>query len=506
MPGLANAEVHIGFNSAWFIPEALFGWGRYLGSPLQVLNPVLIVVVGCHFLGGLNRHLQRRARPGDLLRSVLLLLLFELSGDLSSLSPDLATAVLLLVALTQVIELPAPRPGQPLPTPQVLVLLLCLFTCTVKFSALPILLLPAWWLIRSGQWRQGRWLLRLSVGGLALAGPWLARNILLSGYPLYPLALLPLPVRWRFPAAELALHGDYITAYARNPKAFELVLHQHWWHWLPGWWQQQHFDNKLLLLSIAGLLPLAVGLAWRRYQYRSLGGVSRQLVAALIALLGVVFWAVIAPAIRFGQGFLLAALALLLLPWLWKLWRRWPRLIGNGIGLATLAYLTLYPLGIHVSHFLMPKALTKTGYMQLLHQLPAAPDQVVMQEYYCRVRHDSVVALLPAPRLLRWRVALLALKVAKMPRQCPVDSSRSRLFGWSRRLLLPARYPVVVTQPLRMGSFQATQSLQDQRPWYAPFPFVARRNLCQANGPSLSDGFRARVPPGPQNWCQLGMW
>lgn len=64
VPGLANIDIHIGFNSAWFVPEALFSWGRYVGSPLQVLNAVFLrSLAGMAWVAWTGCCAGRRRRP-----------------------------------------------------------------------------------------------------------------------------------------------------------------------------------------------------------------------------------------------------------------------------------------------------------------------------------------------------------------------------------------------------------------------------------------------------------
>ena len=61
-------------------------------------------------------------------------------------------------------------------------------------------------------------------------------------------------------------------------------------------------------------------------------------------------------------------------------------------------------------------------------------------------------------------------------------------------------------QPLTLGTLALLQSEKDQLPWYAPFPFVARKRLCYALGPRLADGFGPRLVPNIRDWHKEARW
>lgn len=509
VPGLANADVHIGFNSAWFVPEALFSWGRYVGSPLQVLNAVFFILFGWYCLAGFDRLLRRRARLADVGRLLLLLAMFQLLSDLASLSPDPAVALLLFFIVLQVLELPAPSPGWGLTVPQLLVVVLCLFATTVKLSTLPVLLLPAWWLVAARRNLSGRLLLALGACGVVLIGPWVARNVVISGYLVFPVALDVLPVSWKFPLAEMRLHSDYIKEFARNRDLYGRlsVLHTPWQFWVPIWWRTQQSVGKAVLLALPVLLVASPPLAWWQYRRGQLPLVPQLLLALALTLAGALFWFALAPAFRFGLGFLLPLLVLLLLPWLAGAARRRPRQLAAALALALLLLLLLMPLQMHYSYYYVPAGLSRVEYRYLQQRLPAAADQALLRRCFPRTARDSVWRTGPLSGLARGRLELLVASTGGLPGRGGFDGTgRSGFFGAERRLVWPAPYPIVAVQPLQLGAVQVVQSQQDRTPWYAPYPFVNRRKLCLANGPRLRDGFRPRLVRGPRNWFEDGRW
>ncbi len=239
VPGRANIDIHLGFNSAWFVPEALFSWGRYVGSPLQVLNAVFFTLFGWYGLGSLDRLLRRQATPADVVRLVLVPMTFRLLNDLASLSPDPAVSLLVFYLLVQGLALPWPQPGRPLLAAQVVVVLLSVFAVTLKLSTLPILLLAVWWVGRARLFANGRFLGVMAGLALAVVAPWLVRNVLISGYLVFPVAVDLFNPSWKFPLAELRLHSDYIREFARNKDFYgQISVHDKpLAFWGPLWWQ-----------------------------------------------------------------------------------------------------------------------------------------------------------------------------------------------------------------------------------------------------------------------------
>ena len=45
--------------------------------------------------------------------------------------------------------------------------------------------------------------------GVALAVPWVARSVILTGYPVYPLEILGLPVDWKVPAEQVRFEAEW---------------------------------------------------------------------------------------------------------------------------------------------------------------------------------------------------------------------------------------------------------------------------------------------------------
>src|SRR5207302_1532468 len=125
--------------------------------------------------------------------------------------------------------------------------------------------------------------------------PWLAHGAVLSGYPLYPSPLMPLPVEWRAPLAATIAQANAIREWNGVAGAWRVALSDpRWFAGLLGTlgWTQR---DVVLALAIAAVeLPVAAG-RWVFGRRVPLLG-----VALVPTVAGLVFAFVAAPQARFA--------------------------------------------------------------------------------------------------------------------------------------------------------------------------------------------------------------
>jgi hypothetical protein len=90
---------------------------------------------------------------------------------------------------------------------------------------------------------------------------WMARQVVLSGYPLFPLTTGGLPVDWRMPTAAVHDLNRFVTSWARSPGDDPNVVLASW-HWFTPWLRSHEGDLDLvgpLLLLGAGIVSALAG-------------------------------------------------------------------------------------------------------------------------------------------------------------------------------------------------------------------------------------------------------
>ena len=124
-----------------------------------------------------------------------------------------------------------------------------------------------------------------------------ARQVVLSGYPAFPLTWARVAVDWAMPAASLRHYSDFVTWWARWPGKPEAATG---WGWL-GHWGSQRLDD---LDVMPALLVLAIALTLRTSQghRRRSEGFDRFAVLVVIApaVVTLVLWFFTAPDPRFA--------------------------------------------------------------------------------------------------------------------------------------------------------------------------------------------------------------
>ncbi|WP_400192032.1 LIC_10190 family membrane protein [Hymenobacter sp. B81] len=493
VPGLANIDTRLGYNSAWFVPQTLASWAQWVGSPLHTLNAAVLLIYAGYALAALPA-LRRQPTAAGLLRVLLLpLLAFWCADDLASLSPDPAVAMLAFVVLSQAAAAPLPGRPQPWTLTHAVLALLAVFAVTIKLSAGPLLLLPLLWLLRRRPAALPGFLARMSAAALLLVLPWMLRTVVLTGYLLFPFpALDVLPLDWKFPRNYLFVHADYIRKFARNwtlqeGQPYLLPLRQ----WLPIWWQQQLFFDRLLtmLAPVVGLLSGLLLLRSATLRRQLAGPVA---VVALVAAAGVGYWFAVAPAYRFGLGFILSLFALLLLPAALLLARRWPRPVATSISLLAVAALTAKLLMVELRFFATPRYVPAAEFPAFLADVVAPEARAFVQQ--CYQPDSSHTAYLLRPGLpLGGKLRLLGtlLRSGALARQS------QGLAASGRRLLRPAPYPdysasmdTVQLSGVRLLQYPARPDPNRYGVWYAPFPFAAYTRGLKLRTGELSGGFR----------------
>lgn len=311
VPGLGNLHGRLAFNSHLHLLTAFFSPA---GSPgrvpafQQIANSLGFVLVLWQLVRLAACHLRPGGQPGRgyaYLGSVLLLLMV-VRPWISSPLPDTAVATWGLLLLSVLLETPRPTAAG-----LGWLGLLSATLVTLKASAAAVLLWPLLWVLSQPRQYRFRLLKLLAASSLLVLLPWLGRNVVLSGYAVYPLAgqagkLVP---TWAVPAPQQAADLAEIRWFARRPVAdWRLAAGQPVRQWVPFWWQQQEpADHRLLLLvALSGLL-VASRLLWRPPDrwWRQPG---YQLYGLL--WLGIGWWSVAAPALRFAYLYLIGAATL----------------------------------------------------------------------------------------------------------------------------------------------------------------------------------------------------
>lgn len=314
IPGLANVHGRFGFNPNIFTLCALTSLKFIFNQEVFSLNlSVFIIFIG-YLLYNLKKQYTQTGISNIFIFNFIISAFALALPNLSSPSPDYLATVIPLYIIVRVINLPDNHDNLKSIVP---LLFLAVYCLTVKLSALPILLIFLLSMPR---------IIKLPIGKLSVYSliiiliitPWLIRNVILSGWLIYPFPSVDLfHFDWKVPLSKVIFEKEAVTGWARYPHvSYPEVLKMSLKQWVPIWWGTLMQRTKVCII-LAVLCPLFgfFGTLTGRIKV----GFLKQATMAT-AFIGVIFWFIMAPDFRFGSAFILTAAicCLLFIQFQWK--------------------------------------------------------------------------------------------------------------------------------------------------------------------------------------------
>lgn len=311
VPGLTNFHPQLGFNSSWFLMNALF-------DPIvHSINGWL--VFWCVLFFGWSAFGKNRPLVSSALSLTILVVLAVLSvfymhpNQLTTASTDMPAALWLLLSVVLFVQyVEKDRSTNEYWLVPILTISV-LLAITTKLSNAPAGFLLCYVFIQVLRQKNYRSSIAQVIVGLVVLLPWLVRNVILSGYLVYPAALgggLFSHLDWQVPLVDVVDMQHCITNWAKYRSCAVTTT-----AWLPQWLTELRrstllADSKIIIGISLGYMMIAFA-QWRqtiRLSWTTLWPVYG------VGLLGLGFWFYSAPDVRFGLGFISLALILLLLP------------------------------------------------------------------------------------------------------------------------------------------------------------------------------------------------
>lgn len=295
VPGLANLYTRLGFNSSFFLFASminnLFLKDRTSHVALSLLTSVLVFEYIFVFIRTKNNYLKIFV----LLTSPIVIEGIAHSVQVSSLSYDYALLITVLAICVELIK----NDKKSLIIASVLSMLLV----TIKLSGAVFSLIAICFAlikILKEESKKVRLFIFTVLSGLLLIIPYIVRNVILSGWPLYPLPILGLNLPWTMPRSRVVDLVNVIKGWAISPGSqWHNAVNLSFFQWFPVWFLGNSGRIELIIFIFA--VALLVVLLLMKKINKELVGKNLGLLACIVAsFASVLYLLIFAPDLRFG--------------------------------------------------------------------------------------------------------------------------------------------------------------------------------------------------------------
>lgn len=229
--GLGNLFGNYAYNSSWLPYTALFSMKFLGGQSFHTTNGFLMALMCVYAVKGLWNFCNHNKHEADMLRLSILFYAVVICVVAQSPATDLPAMFFVLYIILRWCENTVE--GNKVIHIYSLLCILIVYTITLKLSALMLLLLvlsPAVTLIRQ---KKGKEICIYIFLGVLVLVPFLIRNVILSGWLVYPFEAIDLfNFEWKIPIKNVILDSAYIKVYGR--KTFDPALvNQSIFDWFP---------------------------------------------------------------------------------------------------------------------------------------------------------------------------------------------------------------------------------------------------------------------------------
>ncbi len=307
--GLGNLHCRLAYNSSSFALSALYSMSFLGGQSYHCCAGILAFILAKICMEIWDSIRDGKLHIGDFARVMGIYYLVIIFDEMISPASDyfmVLTAFYIIIRWLDLLE----RQEKEI-LPYALLCILGVFLMTVKLSAALILLLvlyPAYYLIKG---KKGREIALYLLLGIVTALPYFIRNVIISGWIVYPFTMIDLfDVPWKIPKGVADYDAREIQVWGRgytDVTQFDKPMGE----WLSGWFHSLAGSDRILVLtaglSVVVLLIYGIGMVWKLVRYRKSGGAGegfmRQwhiLLVQVTAACSFLFWLGTSPLIRYG--------------------------------------------------------------------------------------------------------------------------------------------------------------------------------------------------------------
>lgn len=306
--GIGNFQLHFAYNSSYLALCALFTLSFILPFALHTMTGFIMAIFTCYAVCGLMKWTSRVSHTADMARLAIIIYGITVLEYLQSPATDYGAMYMVLYIMCAWITQAAEKKedADDIPVYGYLAVL-SIFTVSMKLSAAALVVLavlPFILLVKKKMIKET--VLFIVIGFLSFL-PYLVRNVIISGWLLYPAEAIDLfNVVWKVPAEYMKYDADQIKVWGRELQESFTVedgIKVGISEWLPIWWEKKRFFEKLLLVfQVAGAGAAILNLIIRKVRKKIRADV---VIFYITVFVNIALWFFTAPFIRYGLAFLM---------------------------------------------------------------------------------------------------------------------------------------------------------------------------------------------------------
>ena len=298
--GLGNIHSRFGIWNLWFSICGGINAGNIIPLSVYSMNIVLIGFASIDFY----HWIKSKTNPAHYFSIAILIFISLLdswyfAGGQKSPNADFAGAIFSIWAFSYFLQRSSELEKWVNPT-----ILLSGLAILTKLNQAPlfILILIAIYYSYRKSWKS---IPVLSIGIISLAAILLiVKTFIATGCLVFPVSKTCFPVWWGVSISEVENTYSWVVRWARWPDGpADVVLHT--WGWLSHWWD----GNKNLKVIFCTKWAFAAFIVFKVILNKKIPKID--LTALLISLLGIGYWFISAPDIRFGFGYFIVVFSIL---------------------------------------------------------------------------------------------------------------------------------------------------------------------------------------------------
>ncbi len=308
--GLANLHVRFAYNSAAFPLTAIYSMKDIVGQSLHTTAGFLAFISATLTVDIYKVFRDKHINLSDFIRISLIFYLGVIYQEMVSPASDYYAQLIILDTL--LIWTTLDEKNQYIDDlknyiPYSLLCLLLVFGISIKFSIAFMLLLvvkPAYMMLKNRKYADT---FRYLLSGLLILLPFFIRNLLISGWLLYPSTFIDIiSADWKVPkgqaqydATEIGVYGKGLNDVTKWDTPFR--------DWMPGWFTGLKSIEKIwviltFLAIISGILYTIYVLVKKDKERRT----KNFLLLFFVVTISTIFWFLSAPLIRYGYAYVTA--------------------------------------------------------------------------------------------------------------------------------------------------------------------------------------------------------